>query len=101
MDDIYSEIDTKFANYIISLIGPNEIENQRRDEKFKLLKSILESSFKESEIKLRLFNFGSFPLRTYLPESDMDVTLILEDAEGRVTNLSQEKQREYLIINKS
>jgi DNA polymerase sigma len=81
MECNYFEIERKFSDYILKLIGPNSEQNQIRENKHKQIKNILEKTFAEQRLKLNLFSFGSYPIRTYLPESDMDITLILEDTQ--------------------
>jgi DNA polymerase sigma len=95
MEEGYSRIEETFVNYLISLIGPTDEENTLRETKFQLLKKLLEEAFYEKGYNVKLLNFGSFPLRTYLPESDMDSTLIFENENGGYLILNQDQQREY------
>jgi DNA polymerase sigma len=101
MEEGYSKIEETFVSYLITLIGPTEEENQIRESKFQLLKKILEEAFREKGYTVKLFNFGSFPLRTYLPESDIDSTLIFENQNGGYLILNQDEQREYYFTKLS
>ena len=80
MECNYSQIERVFSDYIIKLIGPSVEQDQFRQSRFLIVKNVLEKAFREHGITPHIFSFGSFPIRTYLPESDMDVTIILEDA---------------------
>lgn len=80
MENKFEKLERTFVDYIINLIGPNEENEQERSEKLEIMKGIITSSFEsESNIIPHVFCFGSFPMKTYLPESDMDITIILED----------------------
>lgn len=95
MDEAYTQIDQMFTNYLLSCIGPNQDENQRRQENFNVLKSLFENYFLKKGYQVRFLYFGSFPLRTYLPESDIDCTLIFENAgKGSYLDLNSDQQRE-------
>ena len=88
MECNYSQIDNLFSDYIIKLIGPNAEQDLYRESKFKIIKLILKKAFSEQGITPHIFKFGSFPIRTYLPESDMDVTIILEDTSSNLIILN-------------
>jgi len=87
MECKYSHIERLFSEYLIKLIGPSIEQDQFRQSRFNIVKIVLEKAFKDQGITPHIFSFGSFPIRTYLPESDMDVTIILEDtASGKIMN---------------
>lgn len=93
MEFNYSQIEKNFTDYITSIIGPNLEQDLSREKKFQILKSIIQNALIfESNINVHIFSFGSFPLNTYLPDSDIDITLILEDKITRkiITNYSFE-----------
>jgi hypothetical protein len=76
----YKQLEKHFADYIINLLGPNEELDAQREKKFNSLRGIIIGSFQqEIGIMPHIFCFGSFPLKTYLQESDLDITIILED----------------------
>lgn len=76
----YKQLEKHFADYIINLLGPNEELDFQREKKFNSLRGIIIGSFiQEIGIIPHVFCFGSFPLKTYLQESDLDITIILED----------------------
>lgn len=80
MECAYNEIDKKFSDYILKLVGPSDEQDQIRELKFKQMKSVLERTFLAQGIIAHVFSFGSFPFRTYLPESDIDITIVIEDS---------------------
>lgn len=76
----YKQLEKHFADYIINLLGPNEELDSQREKRFNSLRAIIIGSFiQEIGIVPHVFCFGSFPLKTYLQESDLDITIILED----------------------
>lgn len=83
MEYNYAQIDNNFADYIINLIGPSSERDESRENKFKSIKKIILKSFQDQNIIPHIFSFGSFPMRTYLPDSDIDITIILEDKNSK------------------
>ena len=80
MECDYTRIENDFRDYILNTLGPNEEHDYSRENKFRLIQKIIQNGFaSEQGIVPHVFSFGSFPLRTYLPDSDMDITVILED----------------------
>lgn len=93
MECNYEQIEKNFTDYIINTIGPNTDIDYTRELKFKSIKKIIQDAFyMEHGIIPHVFSFGSFPLRTYLPDSDMDITIILEDKTTKtiISNYSYE-----------
>jgi hypothetical protein len=93
----YEKIEKKFAEYIINLHGPNLDQDKSREMKYEFIKNLILNYFENfgkdqnahgaknsdgsTEIKLKphIFCFGSYPLKTYLQDSDLDITIIFED----------------------
>lgn len=93
MENKFEQLEKTFVQYIINLIGPSQENEIERSEKFEIMKRLITRSFEsEMDIIPHIFCFGSFPMKTYLPESDMDVTIILEDKQTGmiITNYSYE-----------
>ena len=91
----YNNINNVFVDYILSLIGPNSKVNNSREDILSLIKKIVIDTIDENielNLETKIFCFGSFPLRSYLPESDMDVTIMLIDKETKqpYTNYSSD-----------
>ena len=93
MECKFFKLERILVDYIINLIGPNTENELDRSEKLNTMKKIINNSFcLEKNIIPHIFCFGSFPLKTYLPDSDMDITIILEDKQTNtiITNFSFE-----------
>lgn len=93
MEINFFQLETNFTDYIISLVGPSVEQDYVRESKLNQIKYIITKAFQsEQNIKPHIYSFGSFPIRTYLPDSDLDVTIILEDLETQtiITNYSYE-----------
>ncbi|KAL8144512.1 hypothetical protein V2J09_017544 [Rumex salicifolius] len=59
------------AHEILSLIQPNVISERRRKEIIKYIQILIGSSY-----GIRVFPVGSVPLKTYLPDGDIDLTVV-------------------------
>ena len=77
----YSKIEQKFVDYILDQFGPNEELDKQRDEKFNYIKEMIISVFSKEfpDLKPHVLCFGSFPLKTYLQDSDLDICIIFEE----------------------
>ncbi len=93
MEYNYKQLENNFVDYILNLVGPNFEIDKSRELKFLFIKNIiLKAFYMEHSIIPHIFCYGSYPLRTYLPDSDMDITIILEDKSTKtiITNYSYE-----------
>jgi tRNA nucleotidyltransferase (CCA-adding enzyme) len=90
----YNKIENSFTEFILNLIGPTEDSDKQKEEKFNYIKDLIEKTLIEEKIDLtpHIFCFGSYPLKTYLQDSDLDITIIFEDKKKNsfVTNYSYE-----------
>lgn len=76
----YTKIEKCFTDYIIDLIGPNEELDKSREMKFQNIKKlILKALENESDMVPYVYCFGSYPLKIYLQDSDLDITIMFED----------------------
>ncbi len=77
----YVKLENKFVDFILDLLGPSDELDKQREDKFLFIKKLLTETFEREypEIKPHVFCFGSFPLKTYLQDSDLDITIIFED----------------------
>jgi len=78
------KIERLFVDFILNEIGPNEIVEKNRNEKYLFIKQIIENTLllNYNEYIPHLFIYGSFSLKTYLKDSDIDITIILENKEN-------------------
>ena len=77
----YNKIERTFSDFIINLVGPNSERDKARNEKFLIIKKIMDKTI-QAEIKEyipHIFTYGSFPIKTYMKEADIDITIIFED----------------------
>lgn len=80
MEIKFSKLENLFVEHILNLIGPNRANDYDRNEKLFIIRNIIQSALiNEHNIIPHIFCYGSFPMKTYLPDSDMDITIILED----------------------
>jgi DNA polymerase sigma len=89
----YTGLEKKFCDYILNLLGPNDTLTKQREEKFINIKTIIQKSFENDEsVYPHIYCFGSFPLKSYLNESDLDLTIIFEDKQTKtvISNNSYE-----------
>ncbi len=96
----YTAIENKFADYIIDLLGPNKDLDKQREDKFNFIKNLISGVLEKDypDYKTHIICFGSFPLRTYLHESDLDITILFEEkANGELlVNYSFDFLNKYL-----
>lgn len=80
MEYNYALIEKSFTEYILNYSGPSREQDEFREEKYKIIKSVILKAFQEEQdIKIKIFCFGSFPFKTYHRDSDIDITIILLD----------------------
>lgn len=67
------------------MLGPNERNESKRKTIFELIKSVVENAYckyfsslilTEGSQNVMLLKYGSDPLKTYLPDSDIDITVV-------------------------
>lgn len=100
------EIERLFVDFILKLVGPNEEREKERNEKYNLVTRIIEDSLKIQYPHFipYIFPYGSFPLKTYLKESDIDITIFFENKANNqiLINISDEIINNIIfLINKS
>ena len=73
----YKKIEELFVDYILSTIGPNsETENERNNVLTKI-KEIIENILRKElqDFIIYVIPYGSFPVKTYLKDADIDITI--------------------------
>ncbi len=79
LENNYNLIERNFVDYIISIAGPNKESDEKRQSNLSIIKQIIVNGFNEPDIIVHIFSFGSFPFKDYHKDSDIDVTVVLED----------------------
>lgn len=73
------KLENNFTDFILDIVGPNKSSDNYRLEKYNQIKKILFDAFKEDTYIPHIFSFGSCSTKTYLQDSDIDITLVFED----------------------
>ena len=73
-----------FVDFILNEVGPSEEKEKERNIKYNLVKQIIKNSLTQNYPNYipHLFLYGSFSIKTYLKDSDIDITIILENKEN-------------------
>lgn len=79
----FTRLENYFVDFILSIVGPTPESDKSRDEKFSKIKNVLMEAFKDDDYIPHIFSFGSCSTKTYLTDSDLDITIVFED---KVTN---------------
>ena len=69
------EAEDLFLRYFLAKVAPSEDSDFRRSQIFSKIKSIIETATGGAFV----VRYGSDPLKTYLPESDVDITVIRKE----------------------
>ena len=98
------KIESLFVNFILKLVGPTEERENERNSKFELIKKIIEESLNINFPNYfpYIFLYGSFPIKTYLKDSDIDITIIFQDKKNYqlLIDLTQDEINNILTIIK-
>lgn len=97
----FHNINSVFIDYILSLVGPNTFQNNKRDNILLLLKKLIYESLddKTQSFHIKILSFGSYSLKSYIIDSDLDLTIILIDSISNLpfTNYNHDLLNEILI----
>ena len=77
----YVKIENVFTDFIIDLVGPNPERDNIRNLKFAMIKPIMEKAlcYEFKDFIPHIFTYGSFSIKTYLKDADIDITILFED----------------------
>jgi len=62
-------------DYFLNSLGPSNESEQRRAFIFEKVKQIVHKAYGGAD-KVQVLKYGSDPLKTYLPDSDIDITVL-------------------------
>ena len=76
----YNKIEELFVDFILDIIGPNLVRENERNEHLKMLKKIITEIFEKNlqDYSTHIMAYGSFPIKTYIKNADIDVTIFFE-----------------------
>ena len=83
----YKKIEELFIDYILNVIGPNEKSETDRNINLSYIKGIILNILTQKlpDYKTHILQYGSFPIKTYLKDADIDITIFFESkSENRV-----------------
>jgi len=98
------KIEKLFVEFILNVIGPTEKRENDRNVEYLRVKQIIEEtiSSKFTEYIPHIFLYGSFPIKTYLKEADIDITIIIENKNTHeiIVDIPQDVVNNILILIK-
>ena len=76
----YNKIEELYVDFILDLIGPNQKREKERLSYLTKVKGIITNIFQKKlpDYITFIFPYGSFPLKTYLNNADIDLTIFFE-----------------------
>ena len=75
----YKKIEELFVDFILELTGPNpELESERKTN-FSIVKTIIIDILNKKfpYYNTFIFPYGSYPMKSYLKNADIDITIFL------------------------
>ena len=91
----YKKIEELFVDYILSTIGPNaETETERNNVLYKI-KEIIENILRKAlpDFIIYVIPYGSFPVKTYLKDADIDITIFFYSKIDKILLLNIDNER--------
>ena len=76
----YKKIEELFVDFILNVIGPNEKSESDRNINLSYIKGIILNILTQKlpDYKTFILQYGSFPIKTYLNDADIDITIFFE-----------------------
>ena len=76
----YKKLEELFVDYILSIIGPDSSTESQRINNLKIIKEIIIEVLKKElpDYITYVIPYGSFPIKTYLKDADVDITICFE-----------------------
>ena len=76
----YKKLEELFVDYILSIIGPDSTTESQRINNLKIIKEIIIEVLKKElpDYITYVIPYGSFPIKTYLKDADVDITICFE-----------------------
>jgi len=76
----YNKVEQLYVDFILDLIGPNQDRENQRKINLSIVKDIITKTFdsKLPDFKTYIKAYGSYPIKTYLNNADIDITIFFE-----------------------
>ena len=76
----YKKIEELFVDFILDIIGPNPERENERNNNLSIVQGIISNilSKKLPDYTTYVLPYGSFPIKTYLKDADIDITIFFE-----------------------
>ena len=76
----YNKIEELYVDFILDIIGPNLEREMERNTNLNIVKDIIIKIFnnKLPDYETFIFPYGSYPIKTYLKNADIDITIFFE-----------------------
>ena len=76
----YKKIEELFIDFILNIIGPNQERENERNNNLSIIQGIILNILtkKLPDYITHILPYGSFPIKTYLKDADIDITIFFE-----------------------
>ena len=76
----YTKIEELYVDFILDIIGPNKERENERNINLSIVKDIIIKIFNQNlpDYTTYIYPYGSFPIKTYLKNADIDITIFFE-----------------------
>lgn len=76
----YNKVEELYVDFILDLIGPYQEKENQRKINLSIVKDIITKTFeaKLPDFKTYIKAYGSYPIKTYLNNADIDITIFFE-----------------------
>ena len=80
-----NKIEELYIDFILDLIGPNAEREKDRNINLELVSNIIKGILnkKYPQLVTHIFHYGSFPMKAYLKNADIDITIFLQSKEDK------------------
>ena len=76
----YKKIEDLFVDFILNKIGPNTERENERNNNLSIVQTIILNILTKRlpDYNSYVLPYGSFPIKTYLKNADIDITIVFE-----------------------
>ena len=82
----YKKIEELFIDFILNKIGPIEERENERNNNLSIVKGIISNNLAKilPDYIIHVKSYGSFPIKTYLKDADIDITIFFESKSNKI-----------------